>query len=174
MATVEVKGLRELGEALKAFPDVLGKKYLRRATFRAAETIAQDAVARANSAPKYPAAMQQIAKNIAVFKRKSDADTAHYAVGVRRIRLSSKVKRVLRIMRRAGQPIRIENDTFFWWWFEKGTRSRVTKKGANRGKIEAQPFLRPAFEAQKENALVVFKTDLAEGVMLAARVVSKS
>lgn len=173
MATVEVKGLAELGEALKAFPDVLGKKYLRRATFKAAEAISQDAVARALSAPKYPAAMQQIAKNIAVFKRKSDANGSHYAVGVRRIRLSAKVKRVLRILRRADQPVRVENDTFFWWWFEKGTRTRATKKGANRGKIEAQPFLRPAFEAQKLHAIEVFKQDLSDGVAAAAREVAK-
>lgn len=36
MATVEVKGLEELGRALAAFPQVLGSKYLRRATYTAA------------------------------------------------------------------------------------------------------------------------------------------
>ncbi len=117
--------------------------------------------------------MEQIAKNIAVFRRKSDDSVAHYAVGVRRIKLSAKVKRTLRILRRANQPIRIENDTFFWWWFEKGTVGRVTKHGANRGRIIATPFLRPAFEAQKDHALEVFKGDLAEGVQLAARAVSQ-
>lgn len=174
MSTVTVNGLSEIGEALKEFPIELSRKYLRRATYAAAEAIAQDAVARAKGAPRYQAAMDQIAKNIAIFKRKTDDSSAHYAIGVRRVRTSKKIKNVLRIIRRSGQTVRIENDTFFWWWFEKGTAARYVKSGGFRGRILATPFLRPAFEAQKDRALVVFKDDLSEGVQLAARAVSRS
>lgn len=175
MTTVTVKGLDEIGRALSEFPTVLAKKYLRRATFKAARTIADDAAARANAAPKYQAAMQQIAKNVSVFRRQTDSPgEAHYAVGVRRVKLSAKIKRTLRILRRAGQSVRIENDTFFWHWYEFGTAERHTQSGAYRGKIIAQPFLRPAFEAQKEAAIGVFKEALAEGVTLAAKEVART
>jgi hypothetical protein len=91
-----------------------------------------------------------------------------YSIGVRRIKLSRKIKKTLRIIKRAGLSINIENDTFFWWWFEKGTAQRFTKAGGNRGVIEAQPFLRPAFESEKTNAIEVFKVSLADGVAAAA------
>ena len=173
--TVKVEGLAELGRALSAFPPALAKRYLRRATYEAARAFADDAAQRAASARLYKPAMEQIAKNIAVFARR-DVDpgtTAHYSVGVRRIKLSRKIKSVLRTLRRAGQGVRIENDTFFWHWFEFGTQDRHTKKGAYRGKILAQPFLRPAFEAKKDASVEVFKAALAAGVDAAAREVAK-
>jgi HK97 gp10 family phage protein len=173
MAEIEVKGLDELGRALSEFPEVMAKKYLRRATFTAARVFADDAALRASGAPLYHDAMAQIAKNIAVFKRSAPNGTAHYAVGVRRVRISRKIKNVIRILRRAGQTTRIENDTFFWHWYEFGTEERYTKGGAARGRIIAQPYLRPAFEAQKEAAVDAFKADLAEGVAAAAREVAK-
>ncbi len=167
--TVQVKGLAELGNALKQFPEVLGKKYLRRATYDAARLIADDAAAKAAGAKKYQAAMQQIAQNIAVFaRRESNPNLAHYAVGVRRVRVSKKIKRVLRVLRKSGQSARIENDTFFWHWYEFGTAQRFTKSDGNRGRIEAQPYLRPAFEAQKANSVEKFKVSLAIGVQEAA------
>lgn len=172
--TVKVNGLDQLGRALSAFPPTLARKYLRRATYQAARTIADDAATRAQGAPLYKAAMEQIAKNIAVFARRDvPADSAaHYAVGVRRVRLTRKVKRVLRILRRVGQTLKIENDTFFWTWYELGTQDRYTAAGAYRGKIQAQPFLRPAFEAQKDAALATFQSALADGVAAAAREVA--
>ena len=173
MADVQVKGLDELGRALAEFPNVIAQKYLRRATFKAARVIADDAVTRASGAPLYHAAMEQIAKNIAVFKRSTPLGEAHYAVGVRRVRLSAKVKKTLRILRRGGESVKIENDTFFWHWYEFGTEERHTASGANRGKIQAQPYLRPAFEAQKGAAVEAFAADLALGVAAAAREVAK-
>lgn len=172
--TVTIKGLDEVGRALAEFPEVIAKKYLRKATFSAAQTIAAAAAANANAAPRYQAAMQQIAKNVAVFRRTTESPgIAHYAVGVRRVKLSAKVKKTLRILRRAGQSVRIENDTFFWHWYEFGTAPRQTKKGAFRGRITATPFLRPAFEAQKNAAIEVFAKSLAEGVTAAAKEVAR-
>jgi HK97 gp10 family phage protein len=167
---VKVEGLEELGKALKEFPEILGKKYLARATFTAAAQIEARAISNAIASRQYQAAMQLIAKNIAIFKRRDEPNTAHYAIGVRRVRVSAKVKKVLRVLRRDEQAVKIENDTFFWWWFEKGTAERVVKKtGQHVGKIQAQPFLRPAFESEKENAVEVFRVTLADGVIAAAQ-----
>jgi len=174
MTTVPIKGLDDLGRALKEFPEVIGKKYLRRGTYQAARTIADDAVIRAAGAPLYAQAMEQISKNIAVFARRNpDPSTAHYAVGVRRVKLSKRLKRVLRVLRNTGQAGQLENDTFFWHWYEFGTTERRTTKGENRGKIIAQPYLRPAFEAKKNEAIEAFKKSLAQDVEAAAREVRR-
>ncbi len=171
---VKVTGLEELGRALAQFPYVLAKKYLARATYTAAAQIENRAIANAKGNSVYPLAMGLIAENIAVFKRKADDQTSHYAIGVRRVKLSRKVKKTLRIIRRAGLSLKIENDTFFWWWFEKGTAQRFKKSnGQGTGRIQAQPFLRPAFESEKESALEVFRVTLADGVQAAAAEVAK-
>lgn len=40
---------------------------------------------------------------------------------------------------------------------ELGTKPRETKAGGSRGQVQAQPFLKPAFEAQKSVALKTFR-----------------
>lgn len=49
-------------------------------------------------------------------------------------------------------------DAYYWWWVEFGT-----------SKQPAQPFLRAAFEAKKQEALRVFEQTLARAVAAAAR-----
>lgn len=102
--------------------------------------------------------------HIAIFKRRSpDSHTVAYAIGVRGIKLNRKIKNVLRVLRKAnGTRTSIQGDTFYWRYLEFGT-----------SKMAARPFLRPAFEAQKNAAIEVFKTTLAEGVQAAAAEVSK-
>ena len=148
MAEIEVKGLRELGEALKNFGPVLAKKYLRRATYEAAKVIEADAESRA------PVRTGTLKSKIAIFRRKSDENSAMYAVGVRPVKLSRKVKKVLRILRKAnGTRTSIDGDAFYWRFLEFGT-----------AKMAARPFLRPAFEAQKAAAIDAFAKSLADGV----------
>lgn len=157
MASITVSGLDEIGRALKDFPQIIGQKYLRRATFTAAALIESDAISRA------PVRTGALRDHIAIFKRSSDGNTAHYAIGVRGIRLNRKIKKVLRILRRAnGTRTAIAGDTYYWKYLEFGT-----------AKMAARPFLRPAFEAQKEAATQVFRTSLAEGVIAAAAEVSR-
>jgi HK97 gp10 family phage protein len=153
MATVTVTGLEQLGRALKAFPEVIAKKYLRRATYTAAAVIEADAISRA------PVNTGALRDHIAIFKRASDDNSAHYAIGIRGIRLNRKMKKVLRIIRRqnGGGRTQVEGDVFYWRFVEFGT-----------SKMSARPFLRPAFESQKMNAIEVFKTTLADGVAAAA------
>ena len=153
---VRVDGLAELGEALKQFPEVLGKKYLRKATFLAAQVIEQDAITHA------PVRTGNMKDAIAIFKRKDDPSTAHYAIGVRKIKLNRKMKNVFRIVRRAGMKLGIQGDAYYWRFVEFGT-----------AKMPAHPFLRPAFEAQKMAAIEKFRTSLADGVQAAAKEVAK-
>lgn len=155
---VRVDGLAELGEALKQFPEKLGQKYLRKATFAAANVIKEDAIARA------PVRSGQLQEHIAVFRRPDDPSTAHYAIGVRGIKLNRKLKKIASKLRKiAGvKHLDIAGDVYYWRFLEFGT-----------SKMAARPFMRPAFEAQKENALEVFRVALADGVQAAADEVAK-
>jgi HK97 gp10 family phage protein len=145
----EVKGLRELGEALKSFGENIAKKTLSKATSTAAAVFRDDAKTRA------PVKTGNLRDHIAVMKRSGpDKNTAKYVVGVRPIRLTRKVKKVLRILKKEfGGRTDIEGDPFYWRFLEFGT-----------SRMQPKPFMRPAFEAQKEHALDVFKTSLAAGV----------
>jgi len=150
ISQVTVNGLDALGEALKNLPDNIAKKYLRQATFAAANVIKEDAIARA------PVRSGELQDHIAVFKRSSDADTAHYAIGVRGIKkLSSKQRRTAAMLRKiAGvERLDISGQLFYWRFLEFGT-----------SKMAARPFMRPAFEAQKTTAIDVFRDTLAASV----------
>lgn len=148
---VKVEGLEALGKALRDFPTVLAQKYLKRATYTAAALIETDAISRA------PVLTGLLKSKIAVFKRSADGNSSHYSIGVRKLRLNRKVKKVLKITRKANISIEIADDAFYWRFLEFGT-----------AKMSARPFLRPAFEAQKENAVEVFRVMLADGVQAAA------
>jgi HK97 gp10 family phage protein len=164
MAEIEVRGLRELGDALKEFPEVIGKKYLRKATFAMAQLIEQDAISRA------PVRTGALKSHIAIFKRKSDGDTAAYAIGIRGIKLTRKLKNVLRIVRKAngGQRTMIAGDVFYWHFMEWGYHDR---KGVFHPGVR---FMTKAFEAQKLNAIDKFRESLADGVARAAEEVKRT
>lgn len=150
---VEVKGLDQLGKALRALPSVLAKRYLRHATFAAADVIKEEAIALA------PVRTGALRDHIATFRRSSDPNTAHYAVGVRRIKFNRKEKTVLRLLRKAQhvKRIAIEGDVYYWRFLEFGT-----------SKMAPRPFLRPAFEGKKDQALDTFRNDLSDNLSAAA------
>lgn len=156
---VKVEGLAELGQALKDFGPVLSKKYLRKATFEMARVIADDAKSRV------AVRTGTLRDNIAVFKRLSTDVVSSYVVGVRKIKLNRKMKKVLRILRNSngGARTSITGDAYYWRFLEFGT-----------AKMSAHPFMRTAFEAQKMNALSQFQVALAAGVEAASREVARS
>lgn len=151
--TAQVNGLRELGEALKEFGDQIAKRYLRRATFAAA------AVFKGAAEEKAPVRTGAMRDAIAVFRRRPPSpDAALYVVGVRKIKYSRAEKRALRILRKANKTVRVIGDAYYWRFVELGTV-----------KMKARPFMRPAFELKKGEALAAFKESLADGVEKAKR-----
>ena len=150
---IEMLGVAQLARELDQFPQVLAKKYLARATYTAAAVIEADAIARA------PVRTGELKAHIAIFKRTSSPTSADYRIGVRGIKLNRAGKRLASALRRAlgVRRINIAGDYYYWRFLEFGT-----------SKMAARPFLRPAFEAQKANAVEVFKTILADGVQAAA------
>ena len=51
-------------------------------------------------------------------------------------------------------------------FIESGTGQRKTKNSANRGAVSAKPFLKPALEAKKNEALAKFREVLRRGLGL--------
>jgi HK97 gp10 family phage protein len=49
-------------------------------------------------------------------------------------------------------------------WSEFGTKPRRNKKGANRGRMAAKPFIEPAFEATKQQVDSSLVTEIARSV----------
>ena len=55
-------------------------------------------------------------------------------------------------------------------FYEKGTGPRFTKKGANRGKLAARPFLLPAIESKRHEAIEKIGEVLGKEIEQAARI----
>ena len=129
---IEVEGLEELRKKMREVGPKLAKKGLRAATNAAAQTIKKEAKALA------PIDSGKLAKKAIYVKRSrrgSSASRESYIVGVRVGRKESEKNR----------------DAYYWFMVEFGTM-----------KMAAQPFLRPAFENKKHEAIEKFKSKLRE------------
>ena len=56
---------------------------------------------------------------------------------------------------------------------EFGTGTRSTKKGANRGQVQARPFMRPAWESHKRQVLTDFGVHLGREIEASARRIAR-
>ena len=151
MITAKVDGLSELKELLeRRLPDHIQAKALQGALAEAAKPMVREA---RNNAPVKTGRLRR----------------AIYSL---RARESTKQKAIRLITVRAGKR-QGKRDAYYWKWIEFGRGASTTKKGSlgtpERGFFgktvaakPAQPFLRPAFESQKMNAIDVFK-DVMKG-----------
>lgn len=162
--TVKVEGLSELLANLEALPRELASKNggpLSKALRKAANLIRDDAEARA------PSDTGNLRRQIRAMRSRNPREhgaTELYMVGVRRTRMTAKAKK--NAPRTKGGKIdrRAAGDAFYW---------RFIEFGAYGGKVAAKPFLRPAFEARKEQALTTFKDELAAGIKAAVAKLDK-
>jgi HK97 gp10 family phage protein len=153
---VKVEGLAELTEVLKRkLPDHIQTKALHPALTKAAQPIVRQA--RQNA----PVKTGRLRKAIYSF----------------RDRASTKVKAIRLISVRSGRK-HGDKDAYYWKWLEFG-RAEVTSKrnmgtpekgffGKKVKALPAQPFLRPAFEAKKFEALNRFKESMGPEIDKAA------
>lgn len=154
--TVEIKieGLKEMAAALRKLPENVANKILSGAVSPAAAMI-RDAARR--MAPVYqgdvsaghppPGTLQ---KAIFIAKLRTEKTTAHYIVWVKHGTRFQKVGKKL-----------TNQDAYYWTWVEFGT-----------AKSRAHPFLRPAYEALKGDALRVITTNLDKGIQAEAKAVA--
>lgn len=159
---VRIEGLDGVLDALKALPPELASKRggpARAALARGAKVIRDDARRRV------PVATGAVRDNI-VMKRDTRPDrygaNERYTVGVR-----GGAKRYANTKRnrrkgRAGQEYVTAGNTYYWRFLEFGT-----------AKMAARPFLRPAFESQKDRALAAIVDGLTAGIQRIAKKVAK-
>jgi HK97 gp10 family phage protein len=124
-----VTGLSQLARALQELPLNLQRNGLRKAVARGAMLVRNDARARA------PVKTGEMRRNILIKRaRTPDAQIATYEVFVR----SGKKARLAKGAKKRD----VHSDPFYWRFVEFGT-----------SKMAARPFLRPAFEATKYDAV---------------------
>lgn len=153
-STIKVEGLRELDRKLANLPKKVATKLGWRATAKGAELIRDEAIRNAVFRQGYSEGT--VRKNIIQFKpkKRTRGIEAEMDVGVR-IRGSKKKRRAARRLRRGpGGQIRAAYPGYYWFMLEFGTR-----------KMAAQPFLRPAFEAQKHAANRVMVDTLRKSIV---------
>lgn len=155
-ATVEVKGLKELSQALQELPRHIQGKALGAAVKAGADIIRDQA--KANVAILTGATQ----KNIVAYRAKgSKPDDITYEVGI-----TMKKKYPRRIKKaKSGTWGRIGSENwppFYWRFLEFGTR-----------KMAARPFLRPAWTNRSGEALIMIQRMLAAAVEIAAAKVPK-
>jgi HK97 gp10 family phage protein len=162
-STVQVKGLSELLRNMEQLPRELVSNrggLVRSALFRAAKTVRDEAKQRA---PRDTGALQ--ASVIATRDKNPQAAGANerYLITVKKKRWTPKAK--AKAQRKASGKIdyRKSGDAFYWRFVEFGT-----------SKMRAQPFLRPAFESQKDVALDEFKHSLGAGIQRVVRKMNKA
>jgi len=125
--TKQLQGFKELAENLKKLPQNVARKHLRGATSKGAALIRNKA---RELAPKDTGEM---AKDIQIKRERTEGDhIASHSVFVRSGRKS----------RLSGKKRNVDKDSWYWFQQEFGNV-----------KMPAQPFMRPAFESEKENAV---------------------
>ncbi len=138
-------GFKELAARLKALGPRAAKNTLRRAVAAAAAEIKKEAK---NLAPVDTGEMK---KDIQVKRERDQKDgplAATYSVFVRTGKKS----------RASGKARNVDKDSWYWRQQEFGN-----------SKMPAQPFMRPAFESKKEDAVRIIAEKLDEGIQKAAR-----
>jgi HK97 gp10 family phage protein len=143
--TPNLTGFKELAAALRELPQRVAKNGLRAAVGAGAAVIRKEARLRA------PKDSGEMTKDIQIKRERGaaggDTFVARYSVFV----LSGKKSRL------KGKKRNIQRDSYYWKFVEFGT-----------SKMAAQPFLRPSFETQKEEAVKAIGEKLDQRIQAAA------
>lgn len=160
---MQVQGLDDSLRALQSFSDELATKENARGAFAAsavfrdrAKELAPVLVNPGSHPDRIPGAMRDA---IAIFKdRKTPIGVASYRIGVRKIKLSKRQRVTLTAIAKSAQKrLSVSEDAFYWRFVEFGTSM-----------MSAQPFLTPAYELEKVNAVMRYAESLRGGVVRAA------
>lgn len=159
--TVEIKGLKELSQALQELPKQLRGKALGAAVKAGATLVQEQARANARATFKDPTGATE--KSIVAYrKRGSYPDSITYEVGV-----TQKKKHHRRLS--TGRSVNKKTGAWgvmwpaFWW--------RFTEFGTS--KLGATPWFRPAWDQRSGQSLAMIKNMLAKAVEIAAQHVPK-
>lgn len=150
LVTVEIKGLQQLGRALNSIPAVLATRIMREALHAAGDVMA--AAAEATAPVRTGALREDVIVKVHV---SGDLRSNYVLVGPGYDRGDLKVRGVRR--NRRGQLEAVVDTTespgVYGKFLEFGTKN-----------MSARPWLRPAFEASKQEAVEVFTEFVRAGL----------
>lgn len=158
MMSVDIKGLKELQEALNQLPEKIQGRPVRSAVGAAAKVVMDEARRRV------PVDSGQLKK--AIYRGRSRSMSARgketYVVAVRKGKAKYANTQKNRRLNRVGKNYQTRGEAYYWRFLEFGT-----------AKMPARPFLRPAFESKKEEAVMVLQQKLLEAIDKTARSLPK-
>lgn len=155
---MKVTGLKELQYALNQLPKEIQARPLRSAVSAAAKVIADDV--------KVDVPVDTGTLKSAVYRyrsrRNSTTGRETFFVGIRggKARYANTARN--RSKGLVGKTYKTQGEAFYWRFLEFGTN-----------KMPARPFLRPAFEANKQKAVEVMKERLAKAIQDQAKKLAK-
>lgn len=149
---IKVNGLSELDRRLREFGPKIQRNGLRAANYVGAKVFLE-AVKRTA-----PVRTGTLKANIVTFRRRGPQNQAKHSVGVKNARAKFGDTRTNRRLRRVGKTYYIHGPAFYARFLEFGS-----------SKMRAQPFLRPAFVANVNQAIEAVRLRLAKAVELAAK-----
>jgi HK97 gp10 family phage protein len=160
VTTVNVEGLDGLLDRLKALPkEVSGKNGgpAKKALISGSKIIRDEARRRA------PKETGLLSSNIIHYRAKLSSGKAELIkIGVRSKKHTYANTRLNVRRGRVGETYESRGNAFYWYFFEFGTE-----------KMQARPFLRPAFESKKDEALEEIAKNLRKQITLLERQVVK-
>lgn len=145
---IKVDGLKELGRSLNKLGRSLRGKIVRKALKESGKPIL--AAAKAN----VPVDTGLLKKQLKIKMMKAKGGRLGVKVGTQ-----AKIKK----NKETGERTK-ENAAQHAWIVEHGTAPRFTEDGKSTGTMPAQPFLRPAFDANKDLAVSIFKDTIKAGI----------
>ena len=149
--TFKVEGLQELDRQLRALPERVAGNALATAVSAGARVIRNEAMARA------PVDTGALKSQIFTKRLRSPSPSEKMSiVGVRSgLAKYANTKRNVR-SGKAGKTYKTDGKTFYWKFIEFGT-----------SKMAAKPFLRPAFDAKEQDAVLAITEKLDERIQKA-------
>jgi len=156
--SVQVQGLDQLAKALRELPQRVARNGLRAAVYAGAKVIRDEAKLQAPVATGDLGANQPppgTLKRSVIMKQIPELSGAHKQTFFVTVRHGKQY-------RKQGKKGNLSQDAWYWRFVEFGTV-----------KMSARPFLRPAFDLKKHEAVTAIKTRLAQRIEQAAQELKK-
>ena len=156
--SVQVQGLDQLAKALRELPQRVARNGLRAAVYAGAKVIRDEAKLQAPVATGDLGADQPprgTLKRSVIMKQIPELSGAQKQTFFVTVRHGKKY-------RKQGKKGNLSQDAWYWRFVEFGTV-----------KMSARPFLRPAFDMKKHEAVTAIKTRLAQRIEQAAQELKK-
>ena len=159
MISIKIEGLKELQKALSELPREIQGRPLRSAVSAAAKLISDDVKNRVSVGET-----GNLKSAVYRYRSRSNSTTGRetFFVGIRNGKEKYSNTARNRRLRQVGKAYKTQGEAFYWRYLEFGTK-----------KMQARPFLRPSFEANKSRAVEVMKERLSKAIESQAKKLAK-